>query len=365
MIDGPEACTGSCYWKQDEGKCLLHVHKTTALSDQKGARDVSTPELFTKRVIDELVRFPARRKQLMRGEISIVSKMVEPIHEGDQFIIPESSPTWTNLLRLDWMRQIPEEPKYHEEMTGQQEDKKMPEGEMVPELAGLLGEDTPYRIKFLTTRDPEKPLMLLTSMLSTTFEQLGMNPNGNEISMDHLMKYVRHRTKPIGMIQLRNPEDQAIQFVKPPGYFDSVMILIVLPDRVGILLEEDGNMMIQTGSLPEAVKARWNSAGIVEPKRRPMPGMEDKMPIVIGQPVFRREFDKPLAAAQAPPAPPVMVSQARRRPQVGTEELIQAPLPSAQVALPSAQVALPSAQVALPSLSAIKNSIRKPRVGNV
>ena len=398
MIDSPAACTGSCYWKQNEGRCLLHVHKTTSLSDKKGARDVSTPELFTKRVIDELVRFPARRRQLMRGEISIVSKMVDPIHEGDQYIIPESSPTWTNLLRLDWMRQIPEEPKYHEEMSGQAEDKKMPEGEMVPELQELLGEDTPYRIKFLTSRDPEQPLILLTSMLSTTFEQLGMNPNGNEISIDHLIKYVRHRTKPIGMIQMRNPADQAIQFVKPPGYFDSVMILVVLPDRVGILLEEDGNMMIQTGSLPEAVRTRWNSAGIVEPKRRPMPGAEDKMPVVIGQPAFQREFDKPLAAAQAPVAPPVMVSQARRpqvgmeeplaqvslappmasqarrRPQLGMEEpsAMLASQPSIQVAPLSLLATQPSftsvqsaSQVsALPSISAMKNSRRKPRVGN-
>jgi hypothetical protein len=398
MIDGPEACTGSCHWKQDEGKCLLHVHKTTALSDQKGARDVSTPELFTKRVIDELVRFPARRRQLMRGEISIVSKMVEPIHEGDQYIIPESSPTWTNLLRLDWMRQTPEEPRYHEEMSGQTEDKKMPEGEMVPELAAVLGEDTPYRIKFLTTRDKEQPLMLLTSILSTTFEQLRMNPTGNEISIDHMMNYVRHRSKPIGIIQILNPKDQAIQFVKPPGYFDSVLILVVLADRVGILLEEDGNMMIQTGSLPEAVRKRWNSAGIVEPKRRPMPGVEDKMPVVIGQPAFKREFDKPLAAAQAPVAPPVMVSQARRRPQVGMEEplaqvsvappvvvsqarrrpqmgmeeqpLAQPSMPATQSYLPVAQpsvqaLAQPLMASAQPSVSAMKNSIRKPRMGNV
>jgi hypothetical protein len=73
--------------------------------------------------------------------------------------------------------------------------------------------------------------------------------------------------------------------------------------------------------------------------------MEEKMPVVIGQPAFRREFDKPLAAAQAPPAPPVMVSQARRKPQMGMEEV---PAVQAQT-----------------SVSAIKNSIRKPRVGNV
>jgi hypothetical protein len=136
------------------------------------------------------------------------------------------------------------------------------------------------------------------------------------------------------------------------------------------------------------------------------------MPVVIGQPAFQREFDKPLAAAQAPPAPPVMVSQARRpqmgmeeqplaqpslappvvvsqarrRPQMGVEEpsSMLASQPSIQVAplsllatqpsftavqsavQSSALPSLPVVQAsALPSVSAMKNSIRKPRIGNV
>ena len=111
LID-QDACTGSCYWKEDEGKCLLHVTEKAKLGD----RMVSTPELFTKRIIDELVRFPARRKQLMTsGEVSKISKILQPIHDGDQYIIPEVPTTWTNLLRLDWTRHVIEEKKYYEE----------------------------------------------------------------------------------------------------------------------------------------------------------------------------------------------------------------------------------------------------------
>ena len=123
VIDSPTACSGTCVWKEgaNGGKCLLHVDAMTPLR----GREVSTPELFTKRVLDELVRFPARRKQLLtRGDISRVSKIMEPIRQGDEYIIPESSPTWTNLLRLEWTRQILEEPEYYEEMSSRDEYKE-------------------------------------------------------------------------------------------------------------------------------------------------------------------------------------------------------------------------------------------------
>ena len=118
LIDDEKDCFGTCVWKTEgeEGKCLLHVNEKTLLGEKD--REVSTPILFTKRVIDELVRFPARRKQLLkRGRISTVTKIMEPIRHGDEYIIPEDSPTWTNLLRLEWTHKILEKPKYYEEMS--------------------------------------------------------------------------------------------------------------------------------------------------------------------------------------------------------------------------------------------------------
>jgi hypothetical protein len=109
LITQARSCTGTCVWREEENKCLLHVHALTNLGSQeddekepqqleKESREVSTPQLFTKRVIDELIRFPARRKQIMsQGKISKLSTILQPIRQGDQYIIPESSPTWTNL----------------------------------------------------------------------------------------------------------------------------------------------------------------------------------------------------------------------------------------------------------------------------
>jgi len=263
MIDSSESCTGNCFWKEDEGKCLLHVEETTEL----GERTVSTPELFTKRVIDELVRFPIRRKQLMKRDISKVSIIVEPIRQDDQYIIPESSLTWSNLLRLDWAKEIPEESTYYEEMSREATaaNQQVLEGEMPPELEQILGNDTKIRLY---------PTRSLEGILGITLEELKID-NISDITKENLIRYVEHALKPIGVINIIRND---IQFVKPTGVFDSVTIIFI-SDVVGFLIEEEGNPTVKIASLPIELQEKYNNADIVKEKQIP----ERKVPIVIGQ----------------------------------------------------------------------------------
>jgi hypothetical protein len=325
LIDSPEGCTGTCFWKEEEGggleegkkgKCLLHVDETTQLGEKPGERDVSTAELFTKRVIDELVRFPNRRKQLMRrGEISKVSTIVAPIRQGDQYIIPESSPTWTNLLRLDWARQIPEEPKYYEEMSREAtvEDEQPPEGEMPESLEAILGEGTTLRLSIPDIPDKTQPLMPFTGILGVTLEQLGLDNNATIIKKENLIKYVQVTTKPIGLIDLRESSESlkdSVQFVKPfTGSFDSVTIFVFLPDQIGILIQEEGDSTVKISALPESIQELYKGAPVVQMKRRvilPPKEEEIKVPLIIGQnPIMAKLKRRPLVAttAQAPLVP--------------------------------------------------------------
>jgi hypothetical protein len=270
-----DACTGSCYWKEDKGKCLLHVTEKAKL----GNRIVSKPELFTKRIIDELVRFPARRKQLMtKGEVSKISKILQPIHDGDQYIIPEASTTWTNLLRLDWTRRVIEEKKYYEEMSREEEEKDIPKGDMPPLLAAILGEDTPRRLNI----PDDGSLMSFTGILGITLEQLNIEYNATSLTREQMVNYVRLTTKPLGIFDLK--EEPTIQFVRPAtGQFDQVTILVFLPDQIGILVERDGDATVSIALLPEQVQKRWEEAGIVTVKRRQVKIEEEPVPIIIGQ----------------------------------------------------------------------------------
>jgi hypothetical protein len=268
LIESPDSCTGSCHWKEDEGRCLLHVKETTELSDTPGQRSVSTPELYTKRVIDELVRFPVRRKQLMKkGEISSIIAIIDPIRDGDQYIIPESSPTWTNLLRLDWAKIIPEEAQYYEEQSREasENDRKIPEGEMPAALQSILGE-TSLRLRI----PPNAGQLLLpfTAILGLTLGQLGLEENATRFNKNALIQYVRNTSKPIGMINLTGdiPEgEKEVMFARPAiGIFHTVTILVFLPGQAGILVEEDGVATVHLSNLPAAINERWKSAGLVQ-----------------------------------------------------------------------------------------------------
>jgi hypothetical protein len=346
LIDNKDGCTGTCYWKAGEGnsgKCLLHVDATTQLGEKSGERDVSTPELFTKRIIDVLVRFPNRRKQLMRrGEVSKVSTIVAPIRQGDQYIIPESSPTWTNLLRLDWARQIPEEPKYYEEMSREAnvENEQPPEGEMPAALEELLGEGTPLRLSVPDVPDIDKPLTPFQGILGVTLNQLGLTDNTKKLSKENLIKYVQITSKPIGIIDLTGSED-SIQFVRPfTGSFDSVTIFVFLPDQIGLLIQEEGEPSVKIASLPETLQELYKEAAVVQMKRRPILTVveeETKVPMIIGQnPIMANPRRRPLVAdataaplIEAPDQVPIRrlpriantikKNTTRKRPQVASE----------------------------------------------
>jgi hypothetical protein len=336
LIDTPDACTGTCFWKEENegGKCLLHVNSKTQLGDKEGERDVSTPELFTKRVIDELVRFPVRRKQLMkRGEISKVSQLTQPIRQGDQYIIPESSPSWTNLLRLDWARQIPEEHKYYEEMSRENtyEDDIPPEGELPDALKAILGTSTKLRLKLPEVYNESQPLIPFTGILGVSLEQIGAEDDAKTLTRDNLIKYVVVTSTPIGLIDTTEEDDIKIQFIRPStGSFDRVTIFVFMPDKTGLLIEEEGNPTVKIDNLPESIKDKWKSAGIVQLKKKiavPSPESEVKPPLIIGQnpitqqtrrrrPLIATSKEAPLEVKKSKPT-----NTTRRKPRIAPSAL--------------------------------------------
>lgn len=110
-------CTGRCVWRQKEsdaaGRCYLHVPSETRL----GTRNVNGPQLLFLRLIEELLRFPERRRQLLREDVPTMVKMTDAIRIKDQWILPETSLAWADLLRLDWVQSGKERKLFFEEMS--------------------------------------------------------------------------------------------------------------------------------------------------------------------------------------------------------------------------------------------------------
>lgn len=350
IIDNEKGCSGTCYWKKitnDSGKCLLHVISTTSLSDREGERDVSTAELFTKRVIDELVRFPNRRRQLMRrGEISKISTIIEPIRQDDQYIIPESSPIWTNLLRLDWAREYPEEPKYYEEMSRQITDQNTDQNnvsdvkELPKELISILGNDTKLILNTPDVIDINKPLLPFIGILGVTFAQLGLSEESTIFKKENLVKYVSSTNKPIGIIDLvstnksdttnnildNNILDNNIYFIRPfKGVFNEVTIIVFLSKTIGLLTESEGDITIKISALPEIIQDIWKKASIVQIKKRPQISEDTQLPIIIGQNPVTVKRKRPIVATipketlvKSNTQPNTVRNKTRRKPRIAT-----------------------------------------------
>jgi hypothetical protein len=225
---------------------------------------VSTSELFTKRIIDELVRFPNRRKQLMKLDgVSKVSTLLRPIHEGDQYLIPESSSTWTQLLQLDWNKSVPEMPRYYEEMSReeQEEEEEAPSIVMPAELHPLIGDR--YTFHVADDIDADRPLLPFMSTLGVTLEELGVEETATMLHSSHLTKYVKLTQRPIGIIQQRDANEKEVQIMRPSrGSTDTIVFLVFLADRIG-LLEENGSPQLPIATLPAPLLEAWKSAPLV------------------------------------------------------------------------------------------------------
>ena len=100
-----------CVWMADEEshQCRLHV---------PGGTDMK--RIFILRLIEELIRFPRRRDQILeehKRQVGVLSKITGAIRIDDQYIVPEDTSEWADLLNIDCKRKMPEVARFFEEKS--------------------------------------------------------------------------------------------------------------------------------------------------------------------------------------------------------------------------------------------------------
>ncbi len=108
-ITDPGQCDRACAWSTTSDECKIHIPNELRPA-------VSTKEAFIQRVITELLQFRDRRLEILQSRVPVIGKVSETIRDDDQLILPDSSPTWLELLVSEWSKV--ESPKYYEEMSG-------------------------------------------------------------------------------------------------------------------------------------------------------------------------------------------------------------------------------------------------------
>jgi hypothetical protein len=320
------SCSEPCVWKSDSKTCALHVPVTTEIRSIE-PQTVNTRILFSRRVIDELVRFPKRRLELLENEVSKISALLEPIREGDQYIIPERGMNWLSLLRLDWRPPEQETPQFYEEMGQEEaEEAEETEGEEAEEAGeeaatGTVGPVSEEVLDLVGTKMPYQAwsggLKDIADVLKVPLEQL--EPKGDRFSEAGLQAYIIKSNIPVATIDVTGPSP-TLQFRKGTGEPNRALVLLYQKGKTSLLIDRPGKPLVKISKLRGALKEAWDSASRVVPTAAPsklrqsvvVTKAAEEEPAPFVSTLLRRKTVAPVAPA-APVEPEPFVSTLKKK----------------------------------------------------
>jgi len=213
------------------------------------------------RLLEELLRFPERRRQLLKGDVSTLVSIKEAIKIDDQWILPEGSVAWFDLLRLDWMPSGKEKKKFFEEMSAKPsgrpayQEEVAPSELLPPALVQLLGpEDEKLRGIFLyRASGAEATLLPYLTALGTSSVELGMPEEADSLSREAIKKLVRTVRYPVILIDLRTAEPTVMAYSNLREQKGGIPYIIVITPEGPALLSSSAVM--PKAILPDAMPA--------------------------------------------------------------------------------------------------------------
>jgi len=236
-----DQCTGACIWKalgKDKGLCRIHAPQMKTDDDKK--EDIDIPLLFLYKLIEELIRFPPRRDQLLQQDNRYVSKLIAiktALRLGNTYIVPENSIEWSDLLRMECKRKTSEKAKFFEEISAatgplpapkDDPERFKPIPEELEEI--LFGEDAPqdkYRI-YAWNRQQVKETMDIQALLinwNLGFTDLGIEADSADAksmsgwSTETWKKLVSFLQKGVIYIDMDRNRISGLRFIDPDNYF--------------------------------------------------------------------------------------------------------------------------------------------------
>ena len=269
------SCTGFCKWRQDEGRgqCLLHSPKKAFL----GSREVNGPRLLFMRLLEELLRFPERRRQLLQGDVSTLIQTKDAIRVGDQWILPEGSVAWFDLLRLDWVASGKEKKKFYEELSSKPSGRPVYQEEvgpselLPPKLLELLGpeDENTAGVHLYRAAPNERPLLPYLTVLGTSPAELGMPEDSPILSADAIKRLVRIIRHPVIQINLTTEPTEVIAYSNRIEQKGGVPYILVITEEGPALLSSSVQrpQAILPDAMPEGLRQIYDERrAIANPK---------------------------------------------------------------------------------------------------
>jgi hypothetical protein len=259
------SCQGKCVWRQEAtngtvGRCSLH----SPVKFHLGGRLVNGPHLLMMRLFEELLRFPERRKQIFMGDVTTLVTLKDAVRIGHQYILPESSIAWQDILRLDWIETGKEKKKYYEEMSRKEEEQEetaLVASNLPDELKELFGREDPKTRKLyvLTASVSESisPLAPYLAPLGTSANEIGLDETTGSLTRDAVKRLVLVAKRPVIYINTVLDPPEVYSFDSLKHQKTSVPFIL--------LYTEEGPQILSASSVsPQDVRPERMPKGLYE-----------------------------------------------------------------------------------------------------
>jgi hypothetical protein len=230
--------SGRCKWNDSANKCLLHVPATTSL----GFQDVQVPRLMYVKLIEEILRYAEKRNQLFEKQVSYMIDLDNPIRRGNEYIVPEKSAAWYELMRFEWAQKADEKAIYLEEKSAKGDG----------EAYGVIGPEysLPESVKtFLDVADEKvavlrrkaSTLQSILGLTSITADDIlpPLTPSSQKLTAQQIGMLVRQIRMVVVQLDIRREPFELI-VKKPYGTSSTtrVFFLLIEDDDVSVIVRD-------------------------------------------------------------------------------------------------------------------------------
>lgn len=254
IISTEGACKNTCEWV--DNNCLLKIQETTVIGDI----EVSTTVLYTKRVIDELIRYPAKRNEILNKRISVISKITEPLQKEDQLLIPENIPSPFAFLHIHWSNsedEIPKEyKKFYEEMSSEPSKDEnigvLDDRSAIPtDIQNFIGDSDLFYWKVVENMSF---MFVLLFRLGLSPADIGLKESDTKFTKESIEEISKKTLKSVIVLDSMSETGPDLQVVKSSHGVDKVIIIILEKGGIGFLTDRKEIPYINIEKIPGKIK---------------------------------------------------------------------------------------------------------------
>ena len=241
-IQNESTCSDKCVWLEESG-CKIHI--------KERYKKVNMANLLMLRLFDEILRYSQHRREIFENKISRLVFLNEPIFIKDQYIIPENSLEWSELLRSGSVTRKSEASKFFEEFSSGQLTEKEEEDELFElplKVSAYLELTDISKFKFLVVTEQSSltPILNYIGANEKHIKYDGITPSFNikeliEITKD-IKKYIIQINTLIEPFNIRR--FTTIDNKQP------IIILLITKDKTGFIVKNSSSIYLNYSDIP-------------------------------------------------------------------------------------------------------------------